>query len=195
MLWSIHAAPRSIHSVKQERDAKRRSKSPQVVENAGSARACATGIIDAWGVRILDRACGQERENRLKGDRGIDAGEPGGGEPPRRLSGGRCVRSRGQSCAARCRRRGRLSSSMTTRTASVPSPRSADTTKADADSGGVFGAEGTGGRRAQHAGEDACHDHLCRDRHGARIGDGRCASEASASPSRACGVGDGERGA
>ena len=38
---------------------------------------------------------------------GIDAGEAGGGEPPRRLSDGRCGRSRRQSCAARCRRRRR----------------------------------------------------------------------------------------
>ncbi len=35
----------------------------------------------------------------------IAAGEPGDGEPPRRVSGRRCGRSRGQPCAARCRRR------------------------------------------------------------------------------------------
>ena len=36
------------------------------------------------------RACGQERENLLNGEGGIAAGEPGGMEPPRRMSGGRC---------------------------------------------------------------------------------------------------------
>ena len=46
--------------------------------------------------------------NPGKSDGGIDAGEAGGGEPPRRLSGGRCGRSRRQSCAAHCWRRTRL---------------------------------------------------------------------------------------
>ena len=57
----------------------------QVVEKAGSARACATGIIDAWGVR--PKAAPGGRDGRICGihDGGIDAGEPGGGEPPRRL--------------------------------------------------------------------------------------------------------------
>ena len=45
--------------------------------------------------------------NPRESEGGIDAGEPGGGEPTRRLSGGRSGRSRGQSCAARCRRRRR----------------------------------------------------------------------------------------
>ena len=45
--------------------------------------------------------------NPRESEGGIDAGEPGGGEPTRRLSGGRSGRSRRQSCAARCRRRRR----------------------------------------------------------------------------------------
>jgi len=59
--------------------------------------------------------------------------------------------------------------------------------------GGV--ADGADGRRAQHAAGDLDHDRRHHDRHGARLGDGRCASEASASPRRALGVDDGERGA
>ena len=43
--------------------------------------------------------------NPRESEGGIDAGKAGGGEPPRRMSGGRCARSRRQSCAARCRRR------------------------------------------------------------------------------------------
>ena len=64
-------------------------------------------INDASGVR--PKAAPGGRDGRIGSIevRGIDAGEPGGGEPPRRVSGGRCARSRRQSCAARCRRRRR----------------------------------------------------------------------------------------
>ncbi len=48
------------------------------------------GIPDAWGVRTRAREGGQERRNQGHKRRGTDAGEPGGGEPPRRLSGGEC---------------------------------------------------------------------------------------------------------
>ena len=41
--------------------------------------------------------------NPRESDGGIDAGEPGGLEPPRRLSGGRCGHPRGQRCEACCR--------------------------------------------------------------------------------------------
>ncbi len=68
---------------------------------------CARCIIDASGVEPKAAPGGQDGRIRGMSDGGIDAGEPGGGEPPRRLSGGRCGRSRGQSCAARCRRRRR----------------------------------------------------------------------------------------
>ena len=49
----------------------------------------------------------QTARNPRESDGGIDAGDAGGGEPPRRMSGGRSGRSRRQSCAARCRRRWR----------------------------------------------------------------------------------------
>ena len=49
-----------------------------------------TSIGDAWGVRIRARVCGQERQNQRYERRGMDAGGPGGREPPRRLSGGQC---------------------------------------------------------------------------------------------------------
>ena len=46
----------------------------------------------AWGVRTRARAGGQERRNQGHKRRGMGAGEPGGREPPRRLSGGECGR-------------------------------------------------------------------------------------------------------
>ena len=68
---------------------------------------CARCIIDASGVESKAAPGGQDGRICGMSDGEIDAGEAGGGEPPRRLSGGRCGRSRGQSCAARCRRRRR----------------------------------------------------------------------------------------
>ena len=61
----------------------------------------------AWGVEPKAAPGGQDGRICGMSDGEIDAGEAGGGEPSRRLSGGRCGRSRRQSCAARCRRRGR----------------------------------------------------------------------------------------
>ena len=68
---------------------------------------CAPCINDASGVESKAAPGGQDGRICGMSDGGIDAGEAGGGEPPRRLSGGRCGRSRRQSCAARCRRRRR----------------------------------------------------------------------------------------
>jgi len=64
-------------------------------------------INDALGVRTKAAPGGPGRPASGMSEGGIDAGEAGGGEPPRRLSGGRCGRSRRQACAARCRRRRR----------------------------------------------------------------------------------------
>ena len=61
----------------------------------------------AWGVRTKAAAGGQERQDPGYKRGGIDAGETGGKEPPRRLSGGHCRRICGQSCGARCGRRRR----------------------------------------------------------------------------------------
>ena len=80
MLWSIHAA-------KQEPGVRRRRNSPQVIETTGSARACALCIIDAWGVRTEAAPGGRDGLICGMSDGEIDAGEPGIGEPPRRLSG------------------------------------------------------------------------------------------------------------
>ncbi len=104
VLQRTRAVLRRSVSVKQERDAKRRSRSPQVMEEAGSARACALCIGDACGVR--PKAAPGGRDGRICGihDGGIDAGEPGGGEPPRRLSGGACRHCRATKCRAKCRR-------------------------------------------------------------------------------------------
>ena len=70
-------------------------------------QSCARCIRDASGVEPKAAPGGQDGQICGMSDGGIDAGEAGGREPPRRLSGGRCCRSRGQSCAARCRRRRR----------------------------------------------------------------------------------------
>ena len=64
-------------------------------------------INDASGVKPKAAPGGQDGRICGMSDGGIDAGEPGGLEPPRRLSGGRCGRSRRQPCEARCRRRRR----------------------------------------------------------------------------------------
>ena len=50
---------------------------------------------DASGVRTRARAGGRERRNQGHKRREMGAGEPGGGEPPRRLSGGECGGSEG----------------------------------------------------------------------------------------------------
>jgi len=71
---------------------------------ADARRKC---IDDASGVRTKAAPGGPGRPTCGMSDGGIDAGEAGGVKPPRRVSGGRCGRSRRQSCAARCRRRRR----------------------------------------------------------------------------------------
>ena len=75
-----------------------RSIAAMVVHAAG-------GIKDASGVK--PKAAPAVRNGQICGmsDGGIGAGEAGGGEPPRRLSGGHCGQRRRQSRAARCRRR------------------------------------------------------------------------------------------
>ena len=70
---------------------------------AGKASHGRASINDALGVEPKAAPGGQDGQICGMSDGGIDAGEAGGGEPPRRLSGGRCGRSRRQSCAARCR--------------------------------------------------------------------------------------------
>ncbi len=81
-----------IRSVQQESGGGRRGlrREPQAKGANG-----ATSIGDAWGVRTRARAGGGERRNQGHKRRGTDAGEPGGGEPPRRLSGGECGGSEG----------------------------------------------------------------------------------------------------
>ena len=58
-----------------------------------------TCIIDAWGVKTEAAPGGQDGRIGSIDVREIDVGEPGGGEPPRRLSGGHC----GAECARQCR--------------------------------------------------------------------------------------------
>ena len=66
--------------------------------NAALARAAST-MRRVWNPR--PPRGGQDGQICGMSDGGIDAGEAGGREPPRRLSGGGCGRSRRQSCAAR----------------------------------------------------------------------------------------------
>ena len=74
---------------------------------AGKGSHGAPRINDASGVR--PKAAPGGRDSRIGSIevREIGAGDLRRSEPPRRLSGGRCGRSRRQSCAARCRRRRR----------------------------------------------------------------------------------------
>ncbi|MDE0006063.1 MAG: hypothetical protein OXQ29_25510 [Rhodospirillaceae bacterium] len=64
---------------------------------------CDTCINDASGVDPKAAPCGRDSRIGSIDVRGIDAGEPGGGEPPRRVSGGPGWRERGQWCEAPCR--------------------------------------------------------------------------------------------
>ena len=57
-------------------------------------------INDASGVKTKAPQGVRAGIGRVKHVRGSDAGEPGGGEPPRRLSGGRCGHERGRTRAA-----------------------------------------------------------------------------------------------
>ena len=56
-------------------------------------------ITDAWGVEPKAGPAGRIGDSRCMKDRKIDAGEAGGSEPPRRLSGRRC----GVHCVGQCR--------------------------------------------------------------------------------------------
>ena len=60
-------------------------------------------INDASGVRPKPGPGRSKPDSRCTGDREIDAGEPGGGEPPRRVSGRPRRRERGHWCEAPCR--------------------------------------------------------------------------------------------
>ena len=176
MLWSIHAAPRSIHSVKQESGARRRPKSPQVVEKAGSARACALCINDAWGVEFTAGPGRSEGRSALKFRWGN-----------RR----RGTRRRGATTAlewrlARTPRRGAVSSEVTAGPARAPSPASAEVpgavraaVRADRDSGRaqvhrlaigptIGTADGGDGSGAKHPAGDADHDDCHDDRRDGR---------------------------
>ena len=85
---------------------------------------------------------GQDGQSSGRSAGGIDAGEPGGGDPPRRLSGGRCGRSRRQSCAARCRRRSRCRA----RCAAKPAPADARVHRAEPEAKPAAGAAAQGER-------------------------------------------------
>ena len=61
-------------------------------------------ISDAWGVKTEAAPGGQDSRIGSIDVREIDVGEPGGGEPPRRLSGRHCGAHRARRCRAKCRR-------------------------------------------------------------------------------------------
>ena len=104
-------------------------------------------ITDAWGVEPKAAPGGQDGRICGMSDGEIGAGEPGGGEPSRRLSGGRCGRSRRQSCAARCRRRGRKCRTGAGTTARHGAERSAGALRRSVRTSAASGAERTGASR------------------------------------------------
>ena len=79
-------------------------------EKAGHGAPWHAGITDAWGVEPKAGPAGRIGDSRCMKERKIDAGEPGGSEPPRRLSGRRCGaggsepprRLSGRRCGAHC---------------------------------------------------------------------------------------------
>ncbi len=176
VLQRTRAVLRRNVSVKQERDAKRRPMASQVVEKEGSARACATGIIDAWGVEFTAGPGRSEGRSALKfrwGNRRRQA------------------RRRGATTAlewrlARTPRRGAVSSAVTAGAARAPSPASAEVpgalraaVRADRDSGRaqvhrqaiepmIGPADGGEGSGAKHPAGDADHDDCHDDRRDGR---------------------------
>ena len=68
-------------------------------EKAGHGALWHSSIIDAWGVEPKAGPAGRIGDSRCMKERKIDAGEPGGSEPLRRLSGRPC----GAHCARQCR--------------------------------------------------------------------------------------------
>ncbi len=92
----------SIHSAQQLRDAGSLPKSLNGPENAPQRHACAFCIIDAWGVTKPRPPGRRGYEIGCIHDGEIDAGEPGGGEPPRRVSGRWGRHERGRRCEAPC---------------------------------------------------------------------------------------------
>ena len=76
----------------------------QGCRNARPARACAHLQPAAWGVEPKAGPAGRIVDSRCMKDRKIDAGEPGGSEPPRRLSGRRCGAHCARQCRAKCGR-------------------------------------------------------------------------------------------
>ena len=78
--------------------------SPRVLERAGHGVAWQASITDAWGVKTEAAPGGQDSRIGSIDVREIDVGEPGGGEPPRRLSGRHCGAHRARRCRAKCRR-------------------------------------------------------------------------------------------
>ena len=75
-----------------------------VLKREGHGAAWHTCISDAWGVKTEAAPGGQDSRIGSIDVREIDAGEPGGGEPPRRLSGRHCGAHRARRCRAKCRR-------------------------------------------------------------------------------------------
>ena len=69
---------------------------------AGHGAPWHTRISDAWGVKTEAAPGGQDGRIGSIDVREIDVGEPGGGEPPRRLSGGHCGAHRARQCRADC---------------------------------------------------------------------------------------------
>ena len=72
---------------------------PNGSKKAGHRAPWQASITDAWGVEPKAGPAGRIGDSRCMKDRKIDAGEAGGSEPPRRLSGRRI----GAHCARQCR--------------------------------------------------------------------------------------------
>ncbi len=77
----------------------RRSKAAEVGEGHAKRAHAPPLQPAAWGVEPKAGPAGRIVDSRCMKERKIDAGEPGGSEPPRRLSGRRC----GAHCARQCR--------------------------------------------------------------------------------------------
>ena len=77
---------------------------PNGAEKAGHGAPWHPCIIDAWGVEPKAGPAGRIVDSRCMKDREIDAGEPGGSKPPRRLSGRRCGAHCARQCRAKCGR-------------------------------------------------------------------------------------------
>ena len=153
---------------------------PNGAEKAGHGAPWHAGIIDAWGVEPKAGPAGRIGDSRCMKDRKIDAGEAGGSEPLRRLSGRRCGAHCARQCRAKCKRapQERLHEcrERCDRQFAVADARVLGEVHRHVTGTAITSAGGSDGSRAKHAAEDAERSEAASAARRAREGDGAAAT-------------------